>query len=171
MLEEHVNHPNLHRFMWSNEIEDVDELKTENELNDLGYFNQTYIGNIFPCQISRISVGNLFRLVGLAKENSTNTIPHIELIPEFAMFGCGFSGASVYSLYCWQPEKCKSYIDNWLQKRTLFDSFYSFNDSNLLKKFIKNLSKTNVEQKEETHEQKNRKSSRANKGRRRNTRG
>lgn len=104
-------------------------------LNDLGQMYQTSIGSK--------TMGKLLRLSGIAKNKESKTEPFRSFIVN------GYAKSQMYGdnvTYQYNPEKCITKIDKWLDSVGVVNEFYSIEDENKLMKYINELSNIYTEQ-------------------------
>jgi len=101
-----------------------------------GFINASDLGQCFATSIGSITMGKLLRLAGLAKAKQSRTEPMREaIVNNYAksnMLGNNLT-------YLWNPEKCINKIDKWLTNIGVIDKFYSIEDEEALKEYIKEL--------------------------------
>lgn len=101
-----------------------------------GYISAGDLGQLFLVSIGSKTMGKLLRVVGLAKKGQARTEPlRSAIIDDYAksfMYGD-------FPSYQWNPERCISKIERWLNKKGLIDEFYSIEDEKELAQYINEL--------------------------------
>ena len=95
------------------------------------FITQTKFGEMFATVMSNKTVGDLFRIVGLAQRGSTRTKPYSEYI--------GIYADKNVRGYRWHYDSCKEHIDEWLEENNLKEEFYSHKTKGERKMFVDKL--------------------------------
>lgn len=101
-----------------------------------GFVSLSDLGQMFTVSIGSKTTGKLLRLAGLANKKQSKTEPYRKFIVN------GFAKSEMYgdfANYKWNPEKCISKIEDWLNESKYLEKFYSIDDENELMEYIKEL--------------------------------
>lgn len=105
--------------------------------NRFGFIGLSDLGKQFTVTIGSKTMGALLRVVGIAKAKQSVTEPYAELVRQgYAKSQDTQWGGVVWQ---WNPEKCITKIEKWLDKKNLIDTFYSIDNEKDLMKFIQEL--------------------------------
>jgi len=131
---------------------EINRLKEDNEktlktaINSLrqeiydGYLGQGDFGRQFRISIGSVTIGKLFRIVGLAQISKGKTTAYRQYIPKYAKITSAsketVNGTISFSLTNWHYTNCMEFIDNWLIEHELYDTFYSIPSEKEMKNFI-----------------------------------
>ena len=128
-----------------NKIEDV---KTESEKklevsintygvdrNKWGYESQADFGNRFRVSIGSVTVGKLFKSIGLAKSSKGKTEPYRQFISKYATTEI----VKGHPTFRWHHENCLNFLENWLKENKILEEFYSISTEKEMLKFINKL--------------------------------
>jgi len=100
-----------------------------------GYITLKAFGNQFTVSIGSKTVGNLFRIVGIAQRNSETTQPYRQYIPRYSKTMAN----EHFSTFVWNYENCLNKIDDWLTDKGHYEEFYSITTEKEMKLFINEL--------------------------------
>lgn len=102
-----------------------------------GWVNLTTMGRYFAVSISSRRMGKLLRVIGLAQKNSSTTVPYRQFIgaEKLARVDVFEQGAS----YKWNFKRVVNHLNLWLEKRGLFEEFYSNASEADMDRFIDDL--------------------------------
>jgi len=115
------------------------ELKRHRVTEDrFGYVSLNDLGQKFEVSIGSKTMGQLLRLVGLAKTKQSKTEPYRQsTVDDYAksiLYGN-------FPTYQWNPERCIKRIDRWLTDNGYIEKFYLITDEEELMRFIQDLAK------------------------------
>lgn len=104
------------------------------------YVGLSRLGECIGIKLSDKAMGHLLRVVGLAKIDTTRTIPMHKYVDKYAVIEViqdrqGYTRDS----YKWHPDNCIEFIDKWLIKNDFYNDFYAAKNENKLHDYIKYL--------------------------------
>jgi len=101
--------------------------------NKFVYGSQADFGLRFKVSIGSITVGKLFKVIGIAKSSKGRTEPKRESILNGRATTDSING---YEVFRWNHEKCLKALEKWLRENDLFEEFYSIETEKDLKIYI-----------------------------------
>lgn len=120
----------------SNQLLELERKRHRVAENRFGFVSLSDLGQQFTVSIGSKTMGNLLRIVGIAKAKQSITEPYREYITS------GYAKSEMHRerpIYQYNPEKCIEKIDRWLKKHGLVDEFYSIDNEKELMAYINNL--------------------------------
>ena len=95
------------------------------------------LGQMYQTSLDFKTMGKLLKLSGIAKDKEFKIEPFRSFLIN------GYAKSQMYGnnvTYQYNPEKCITKIDRWLNSVGVIDEFYSIEDENKLMKYINELS-------------------------------
>lgn len=102
-----------------------------------GYVTQSEFGNMLDVTMGSVTVGKLFKVIGLAQKNKDRTTPYRQCIPKYAkVFTKEVSCSAV-----WHYGNIIGYLNRWLKRNGMYKLFYSIKDETEMLRFVNSLYK------------------------------
>lgn len=115
----------------------INNMRLEDQKND--YVTQNDFGAGFRIKIGSVTVGKLFKIVGLAKTSKGCTEPYAELLNSYAICVPIQNGGRNIITYKWHYKICLKKIERWLERNFLTEEFYSIENEKSIIEFINRL--------------------------------
>jgi hypothetical protein len=114
-------------------------LRIDNQVSD--FITQDVFGKSFTPPMSRIMVGKLFKIIGLARPGQKETIPFMNaLTMKYAInYFVEDPYGNKHEAYLWDQEKCLCRLEKWLKSNNYTEQFYFIFDTATRHKFINEL--------------------------------